>query len=231
MPVETGGAASPTPVTADASTITINEIFVSIQGESTHAGHPCVFLRTTGCPLRCTWCDTEYAFHEGETWTLDELVEETCQHGIALVEITGGEPLAQPAVPELARRLLARGLTVLVETSGSYDISVLPSGVGRIMDLKCPGSGEVARNDYENIARLREGDEVKFVLAGRGDYEWARARVAEYDLINRVPVLFSPVWGEVQPADLAAWILEDKLDVTLQLQLHKLLWPGVERGV
>ncbi len=228
MPAETRDAAAPA---VAASTIEINEIFVSIQGESTRAGHPCVFLRTTGCPLRCSWCDTEYAFHEGETWTVGDLVEEACRHGVALVEITGGEPLAQPAVPELARLLLERGLTVLVETSGSYDISVLPPGVGRIMDLKCPGSGEVGRNDYANISRLRDGDEVKFVLAGRDDYEWARDRVAEYDLIGRVPVLFSPVWDQLQPADLAAWILEDRLDVTLQLQLHKLLWPGVERGV
>ncbi len=230
MPAETPSTKSSASAIA-ATTIEINEIFVSIQGESTRAGRPCVFLRTTGCPLRCTWCDTEYAFHEGTTWNVDDLVEEACRHDIPLVEITGGEPLAQPGVPELARLLLARGLTVLVETSGSYDISVLPSGVGRIMDLKCPGSGEVRRNDYENIARLRDGDEVKFVLANREDYEWARARVAEYDLIARVPVLFSPVWDQLQPADLAAWILEDKLDVALQLQLHKLLWPGVERGV
>ena len=229
MPAETSAVAPSTEVVT--TTIEINEIFVSIQGESTRAGHPCVFLRTTGCPLRCTWCDTEYAFYEGEKWTVDDLVEEACRHGIPLVEITGGEPLAQPAVPELARRLLARGMTVLVETSGSYDISVLPRGVGRIMDLKCPGSGQVARNDYDNIDRLRQGDEVKFVLVGREDYEWARDRVAEYDLIGRVPVLFSPVWDQLRPADLAAWMLEDKLDVTLQLQLHKLLWPGVERGV
>lgn len=229
MPAETSAVAPSTEVAT--TTIEINEIFVSIQGESTRAGHPCVFLRTTGCPLRCTWCDTEYAFYEGEKWTVDDLVEEACRYGIPLVEITGGEPLAQPAVPELARRLLARGMTVLVETSGSYDISVLPRGVGRIMDLKCPGSGQVARNDYDNIDRLRQGDEVKFVLVGREDYEWARDRVAEYDLIGRVPVLFSPVWDQLRPADLAAWMLEDKLDVTLQLQLHKLLWPGVERGV
>jgi len=231
MPAETGELASPGSPIEAATTIEINEIFVSIQGESTRAGRPCVFLRTTGCPLRCSWCDTEYAFHEGVTWTVRDLVEEACRHGIPLVEITGGEPLAQPAVAELARLLLARGLTVLVETSGSHDISVLPRGVGRIMDLKCPGSGEVTRNDYENIARLREGDEVKFVLADRDDYEWARDRVAEYDLVGRVPVLFSPVRDRLQPGDLAAWILEDKLDVTLQLQLHKLLWPGLERGV
>jgi 7-carboxy-7-deazaguanine synthase len=214
-----------------APTVEINEIFVSIQGESTRAGRPCVFLRTTGCPLRCVWCDTEYAFYEGDARTIDELVEEARSHGIPLVEITGGEPLAQPGVPELARRLVAEGLEVLVETSGAYDISILPEGVSRIMDLKCPGSGEVERNDYDNVDRLREGDEVKFVIAGRPDYEWARDRVREYDLGSRVPVLFSPVWEQVRPADLAAWILEDRLDVTLQLQLHKLLWPGIERGI
>ncbi len=147
------------------------------------------------------------------------------------MEITGGEPLAQPGVPELARRLVARGLEVLVETSGAYDISVLPEGVARIMDLKCPDSGELARNDYDNIDRLRAGDEVKFVIASRTDYEWARDRVREYDLRSRVPVLFSPVWEQVEPADLAAWILADGLDVILQLQLHKLLWPGIERGI
>ena len=232
MPAEKIGVASSAAANPTATaTIKINEIFVSIQGESTRAGHPCVFLRTTGCPLRCDWCDTEYAFHEGETWTVDDLVQEACRHGIPLVEITGGEPLAQAAVPELARALLARGLTVLVETSGSHDISVLPPGVARIMDLKCPGSGEAGRNDYDNIARLRDGDEVKFVLADRDDYEWARDRVAEYDLMGRLPVLFSPVWERLQPAVLAAWLVEDRLDVTLQLQLHKLLWPGVERGV
>jgi 7-carboxy-7-deazaguanine synthase len=216
---------------AAVATVAINEIFVSIQGESTHAGKPCVFLRTMGCPLRCTWCDTEYAFHEGSPWTIDDLVDEATRHGVPLVEITGGEPLVQPAVPELARRLVEEGLTVLVETSGAYDISVLPDQVGRIMDLKCPGSGEVESNDFGNIARLRDGDEVKFVLANRVDYEWARDRVAEYDLTSRVPVLFSPVWDQLPPADLAAWLLEDNLGVTLQLQLHKILWPDIERGV
>lgn len=213
------------------TTVEINEIFVSIQGESTRAGRPCVFLRTTGCPLRCVWCDTEYAFYEGEPVTIDALVEKALGYGVPLVEITGGEPLAQAAVPELARRLLEAGLEVLIETSGAYDISVLPEGVGRIMDLKCPGSGEVERNDYGNLEHLRAGDEVKFVIADREDYVWARERVHEYDLTERVPVLFSPVWETVQPADLADWILADRLDVRLQLQMHKQLWPGVERGI
>ena len=209
----------------------ITEIFHSIQGESTWAGVPCTFVRLTGCPLRCTWCDTEYAFYEGEPWTLDALVAEATRHGVPLVQITGGEPLAQAAVPELARRLLEAGMTVLVETSGSFDISVLPDGAHRIMDLKCPGSGEVARNDYDNIERLRDGDEVKFVIADRTDYEWARDTVARHNLVGRVPVLFSPVWETMPPPDLAAWILEDGLDVRLQLQLHKILWPDIERGV
>ena len=212
-------------------TLMMNEIFVSIQGESTWAGQPCVFLRTTGCPLRCTWCDTEYAFHEGTRWDLDDLVREACQHDIPLVEITGGEPLAQAAVPELARALLARGKTVLVETSGALDISVLPMGARRIVDMKCPGSGECARNDYTNLDRLRAGDELKFVLADRIDYEWARALIHDRGLAERVPVSLSPVWESLVPADLAGWILEDKLPVRLQLQLHKILWPGVEKGI
>lgn len=212
-------------------TLMINEIFVSIQGESTWAGQPCVFLRTTGCPLRCTWCDTEYAFHEGTRWELDDLVQQACQHDIPLVEITGGEPLAQAAVPELARALLARGKTVLVETSGALDISVLPPEAHRIVDMKCPGSGECARNDYANLDRLRVGDELKFVLADRIDYEWARALLRDRSLAELVPVSLSPVWESLAPADLAGWILEDELPVRLQLQLHKILWPGVEKGI
>lgn len=210
--------------------LAINEIFVSIQGESTWAGLPCVFLRTMGCPLRCRWCDTKYAFCEGTRWQLDALVDEACRHGVDLVEITGGEPLAQSGTPPLAAALLARGKTVLVETSGSLDISVLPEGAHAIMDLKCPSSGEQARNDLDNIGRLRPGDEVKFVIGTREDYDWAAAMVREHDLA-RWPVLFSPVSGELDAELLSQWILADRLAVRLQLQLHKLLWPGVERGV
>jgi len=222
---------SVSPAAPSTPTVTINEIFVSIQGESTWAGQPCVFLRTTGCPLRCHWCDTEYAFHEGQPWSVDDLVREACRHDIPLVEITGGEPLVQPGVPALAARLLDRGKTVLVETSGAYDISVLPPGVRRIIDLKCPGSGECDRNELQNLTRLREGDEIKFVLADRADYEWAVSMLREHQLTEGYPVLFSPVSDQLQPSALAAWIIEDALPVTLQLQLHKVIWPGVERGI
>ncbi|HEX9698020.1 MAG TPA: radical SAM protein [Acidobacteriota bacterium] len=211
--------------------LAINEIFVSIQGESTWAGRPCVFLRTTGCPLRCRWCDTEYAFFEGRRWRLEALVEEACRHDIPLVEITGGEPLAQPGTPALAAALQRRGKTVLVETSGSFDISVLPEGCHAIMDLKCPSSGEGARNDLANLDRLRPGDEIKFVIGTRDDYEWAADMVRERRLTAGWAVLFSPVWKELDPNRLAQWILHDRLEVHLQLQLHKILWPDVERGV
>lgn len=219
------------PSDASTQTVTINEIFVSIQGESTWAGDPCVFLRTTGCSLRCRWCDTEYAFHDGTERTVTDLVEEACSHPIELVEITGGEPLMQPAVPLLATELMRRGKTVLVETSGAYDISVLPAGAHRIMDLKCPGSGECARNDLDNLARLRPGDELKFVIADRTDYDWALAMINDHDLRGRWPLLLSPVWGELEPATLARWILDDALPARLQLPLHKILWPHTDRGV
>ncbi len=212
-------------------TVLINEIFVSIQGESTWAGHPCVFLRTTGCSLRCRWCDTEYAFHEGQRHTIAELVELACSYDVPLVEITGGEPLMQASVPLLAAELLGRGKTVLVETSGAYDISVLPPGTKRIMDLKCPGSGECERNDLANLERLEPGDEVKFVIADRKDYEWAAAMIRTHELGDRFPLLMSPVWAELEPAQLAAWMIEDASPAKLQLQLHKILWPDQGRGV
>jgi len=215
----------------DEISLSINEIFVSIQGESTWAGLPCVFLRTTGCPLRCRWCDTEYAFYEGKRWRLDDLVDEACRHGVDLVEITGGEPLAQPGTPALAETLLRRGKTVLVETSGSLDISVLPAGAHAIMDLKCPSSGELEHNDLGNLDRLRPGDEVKFVIGTREDYDWAAEMVRDHDLAGRCPVLFSPVWNELELEKLAQWILADGLPVRMQLQLHKILWPDVQRGV
>jgi 7-carboxy-7-deazaguanine synthase len=224
-------------------TLRINEVFFSIQGESTWAGAPCVFIRLAGCHLRCTYCDTEYAFREGETRTIDAVVEEAAGHGSALVEITGGEPLLQPRVHDLIARLLDRDLTVLVETSGACDISTCDPRVIRIMDLKTPGSGEVERNDWSNIERLGPRDEVKFVVVDRADYEWARAVLREHRLSERCrAVLMSPVHHQpsgleiagaegLEPRRLAEWILEDGLPVRMQLQMHKFIWDPATRGV
>jgi 7-carboxy-7-deazaguanine synthase len=209
----------------------INEIFHSIQGESSWAGLPCVFVRLTGCNLRCVWCDTAYAFHEGRSMTLDEVLAAVSRYPCRLVEITGGEPLLQAEAGALMQALLDAGYTVLLETGGSLPIEDVPPGVKRIVDVKCPGSGESERNRWQNLEQLREGDELKFVIAGRDDYEWAARQVRERELAPRWPVLFSPVHGGLAPADLARWTLEDGLPVRVQLQLHKLLWPGVERGV
>jgi 7-carboxy-7-deazaguanine synthase len=209
----------------------VNEIFHSIQGESTWAGVPCVFVRLTGCPLRCTWCDSAFAFHDGVDRTVDEIVAEVGRFGCRTVEVTGGEPLLQPETPELLRRLLEGGYRVLLETSGALPIDVVPDGVCRIVDVKCPGSGEADRNLGSNLEGLRPGDEVKFVIADREDYVWSRDVVESRRLAERVPVLFSAVHDRLEPATLARWILEDRLAVRLQLQLHKALWPGVLRGV
>lgn len=209
----------------------VNEIFRSIQGESTFAGEPCSFVRLTGCNLRCVWCDTSYAFHEGVDATVDQVVDEVRALGCRLVEITGGEPLLQRDVIELMARLQALGHRVLVETGGSLPIDAVPVGVTCIVDVKCPGSGEVGRNLWGNLDRLRPGDEVKFVIADRTDYAWAVEIVRRRDLGARGPVLFSPVHGRLDPTTLAEWILEDALPVRLQLQLHKLLWPHARRGV
>lgn len=215
----------------------ITEIFHSIQGESTWAGLPCTFVRLTGCPLRCVWCDTEYAFHGGERKTLDEILQEVRAIGTPLVEITGGEPLVHANAFRLAEMLLDEGFTVLVETSGAVDIAPLDPRTHRIMDLKCPGSGEVERNLWENLAHLTERDEVKFVIADRADYEWTRQAVREHGLVGRLEartlgaLLVSPVWGALEPAELAAWILEDRLPLRLQMQLHKQLWGPDTKGV
>lgn len=215
----------------------ITEIFHSIQGESTRAGLPCTFVRVTGCPLRCVWCDTEYAFHGGERMTLDAIVAEVESVATPLVEITGGEPLAHPNVFPLAERLADRGFEVLVETSGAFDISGLDPRVARIMDLKCPGSGEGHRNLWSNLDHLGPRDEVKFVVAHREDYEWARDTIRERGLDAAVTggrlgaLLISPVWGAVDLESLAAWILEDRLPARFQLQLHKLIWGPDRIGV
>ena len=212
----------------------VSEIFHSIQGESTRAGRPCVFIRLTACDLRCRWCDTEYAFTGGEEMSIDAVIERAASFDCPLVEITGGEPLLQKETPELCRRLLDRGFEVLVETGGHRDISALPAGVAVILDVKCPGSGEEAANDWENIdrlARLGTGGEVKFVIADRRDFEWARDVVRSRNLASRFPVLFSPVFGELPYEQLAAWILEDRLPVRFQAQLHKHIWDPARRGV
>lgn len=209
----------------------VTEIFHSIQGESTHAGRPCVFVRLTGCNLRCVWCDSAYAFHGGSSMTVREVVERVRDYGCEWVEITGGEPLLQHDVYELMQALVSERFSVLLETGGSLPIDRVPVGVRRIVDVKCPGSGEVERNHWENLDQLRDGDELKFVLASRDDYEWAARQVRDRTLDRRSPVLFSPVHGTLDPGEMARWVLEDRLPVRVQLQLHKMLWPGVEKGV
>ncbi|MBU3694882.1 MAG: 7-carboxy-7-deazaguanine synthase QueE [Rhodocyclaceae bacterium] len=209
---------------AAAATLRINEVFFSVQGESSRVGLPTVFVRLTGCPLRCRWCDTEYAFHEGRSRELADILAEVRSHPARHVCITGGEPLAQPAVRTLMTLLADAGCAVSIETSGAQDISGIDPRVQVVMDLKCPDSQECSRNLWSNLAHLRTRDEVKFVLASRGDYEWMREVLARERLPARCGVLASPVWGELDPAMLAGWILEDGLDVRLQVQLHKVLW-------
>lgn len=208
----------------------ITEIFYSLQGEARTMGVPTVFVRLTGCPLRCSWCDTEYAFHGGESRDLEAVVEEVLEHGATHVTVTGGEPLAQPECRELLRRLCDTGLNVSIETSGALDIADLDERVSVVMDLKAPGSGESERNRWANLEHLGAGDQLKFVLADRRDYDWARMQLDQYNLAARVDeVLFSPAWEQLPAAELAQWILEDHLPVRFQMQLHKLLWgeaPG-----
>jgi 7-carboxy-7-deazaguanine synthase len=212
--------------------LTINEIFHSVQGESTYAGRPCVFVRLTACDLRCSWCDTAYAFYEGTKRSLDEIVSEVDRYGCALVEVTGGEPLLQEDVYPLMQTLLDRGKTVLLETGGHRSTERVPADVVTILDVKCPGSGEVERNDWNNLARLRPHDEVKFVVKDRGDYEFARDVIARHDLGGRAAAIhFSPVHGVLDPKTLSEWVLADRLPVRVQLQLHKYIWSPDTRGV
>ncbi|MFN7146777.1 MAG: radical SAM protein, partial [Myxococcota bacterium] len=208
------------------------EVYTSVQGESTWVGLPCVFVRYAGCNLRCTWCDSTWTFTGGERRPIDEVVEEVVATGIPLVEVTGGEPLVHRSAPALMQALLDRGLTVLLETSGSRDIAVVPDGVHVILDFKPPDSGEERANLWVNVERLRKKDEVKFVIASRRDYEWSREKLFEHHLHERAgSVLFSPAWGLVDPKDLVAWILEDRLPVRFQIQMHKAVWPPDQRGV
>jgi 7-carboxy-7-deazaguanine synthase len=212
--------------------LTVNEIYQSVQGESTWAGLPCVFVRLTFCDLRCTYCDTEYAFYEGNKMTLEEIEDKARGFGCPLVEVTGGEPLLQPNCIPLLAQLCEAGFTVLLETSGSHDIAPVDPRVHRIMDLKTPSSGESGRNLYTNIAHLTERDEVKFVVGSREDYEWTREMMREHDIASKVrAVLLSPVFGKISPADIVAWMLEDKLPARFQLQMHKFIWEPRARGV
>jgi 7-carboxy-7-deazaguanine synthase len=213
-------------------TLTINEIYHSIQGESTWAGQPCVFVRLTFCDLRCNYCDTEYAFYEGKKRTLRDIIEGVTDFGCRLVEITGGEPLLQKNVLPLMTMLGDAEHTVLLETSGAHDISPVDPRVHRIMDLKTPGSGEVERNLWSNIDHLTLRDEVKFVIGSREDYEWSREKVLRLQLTKRChAVLFSPIFGRIDPREIVEWILADRLDVRFQLQMHKFIWTPNQRGV
>ncbi|MBI1388423.1 MAG: radical SAM protein [bacterium] len=211
----------------------ISEMYRSIQGESTYAGRPCTFIRTAGCSLRCGYCDTEHAlsFKAGEEMTLDAAIEQAAALGLDLVEVTGGEPLEQPETPELCRRLIERGALVLIETSGAFDVGVLPPGTIRIMDIKTPGSRMARRNRWENLGLLTSRDEIKFVLTSREDYDWAAELCRQHGLFELCPVHFSPTFGSVEPVELAQWILNDNLPARLQLQLHKYIWPPDARGV
>ena len=212
--------------------LTVNEIFHSIQGESRRAGEPCVFVRLTACDLRCSWCDTPYAFYEGKKRSVDDVIAEVERYQCPLVEITGGEPLLQEDVYPLMEQLLARGLTVMIETGGHRSISRVPADVLKIVDVKCPGSGEAHRNHWENLAAIGSRDEVKFVIKDREDYEYARDVVARYGLAGKAgAILFSPVHGVLDARVLSEWVLSDRLPVRLQLQLHKFIWSPETRGV
>ena len=213
------------------ATLKINEIFFSIQGESTYAGLPCVFVRLTYCNLSCTYCDTTYAFTEGQDMALEEILTQVQSYGSRLVEITGGEPLLQKNVHLLMTELCNRGYRVLLETGGHMSIRPVDSRVTRIMDIKCPSSGESDKNDWSNIEALTARDEVKFVIGNREDYEWAKRILFQHKLNERCTVLFSPVFNALPNRQLAEWILEDKLPVRFQLQLHKYIWEPDRRGV
>lgn len=216
-------------MTARAPTVSlkISEIFFSLQGETSRAGLPTVFVRLTGCPLRCVWCDTEYAFSGGRSISLPEILAAVAQHATRWVCVTGGEPLAQKACLPLLTALCDAGYDVSLETSGALDIGAVDPRVSRIVDLKAPGSGEFAKNRWENLDLLTARDELKFVLKDRADYEWARATIRERRLDALCPLLVSPVQGDLQPATLADWVLADRLPVRFQMQLHKLLWGSI----
>lgn len=208
----------------------VNEIFTSIQGESTYAGVPCFFIRLTGCPLRCSWCDTEYAFYEGKNYLIEELVKEAKKSNCKYVEVTGGEPLAQKGTIKLLEALLEENFEVLLETSGAFSIDDVPKKVIKIVDIKCPGSGMSDKNLWDIFEKLQPHDEIKCVIANKNDYEWAKNELTNRELFNRNNILFSPVKESLAPKDLAAWIIEDKLPIRMQVQLHKIIWPEKTKG-
>jgi 7-carboxy-7-deazaguanine synthase len=211
--------------------IKINEIYLSVQGESSHTGLPCVFVRLTGCNLRCTWCDTAYAFHEGTTQSIDQTLKEVENFGVNLVEITGGEPLMQEGVYPLMNALLKSGYQVMLETGGSLSLEKVPRDVIKILDLKCPGSGEHEKNQLDNLKLLAPHDEVKFVILNRQDYEWSRDLIIRHKINETAPILFSPVYDKLKLKTMVEWILEDRLPVRLQTQLHKIIWSKETQGV
>ncbi len=213
------------------SELIVTEIFYSVQGESSWAGMPCAFVRLTGCPLRCRWCDTVYGFHGGKKQSIDFVLETLATYPTRLVEVTGGEPLAQAAAVPLMQRLIDEGYTVLLETSGSQSLAEVPKDVRIIMDLKCPGSGMDSKNLWSNLDLLKSTDEIKFVVASREDFEWAVQKIREHDLAKRAHLLVSPAWGLVKPQDLVAWLLESGIPARLNLQLHKLIWGPKKKGV
>lgn len=212
-------------------TLVIHEIFHSIQGESSHMGRACVFVRLTYCNIRCSYCDTEYAFNEGKEMSIDEIMKSVHDYRCNLVELTGGEPLFQANVHELMKRLCDEGFEVLVETGGSLDLGKVDPRVKKIVDFKCPTSKMVKKNLWENVTYLKAGDEVKFVIGSREDYDWAKKMMAEHGIEKRCPVLMSVTFGELEPVMLAEWILEDRLPVRFQLQMHKYIWSPETRGV
>jgi 7-carboxy-7-deazaguanine synthase len=211
--------------------IKVNEIYFSVQGESSRAGLPCVFIRLTYCNLRCEYCDTEYAFYAGEDYTIGEIVSEVKKYDCRLVELTGGEPLIQTQALDLMKRLCDEGYDVMLETGGSLSIQDVDRRVMIVMDLKCPTSGMIKKNFYENINYLKPSDEVKFVIGNREDYEWAKEIIEKYKLVGKNNVLMSVVFGELEPPTLVEWILEDKLNVRFQLQMHKFIWDPAATGV
>ena len=214
-------------------TLKVNEIFYSIQGESSYAGRPCVFVRLTGCNLRCSYCDTQYAYEEGQDLEIGMIVDRVASYKCPLVEVTGGEPLMQEETPALIQRLLDAGYEVLLETNGSKDISQVDGRCVKIVDIKCPSSGETDKNDFANLNRLTNKDEIKFVIGDRADYEYAKEQLdfVKSNARGMHKVHFSPVFGLLEPKDLAQWIMEDHLDVRLHLQLHKYIWEPHQRGV